>query len=94
MQRQAGGSLKMAKRKVKFQGNEVWGEEVEFEAEREGWNTYLLEDGTRLKMKSVVSDVVRIENAYNPDGTPVYMVSATNVVSTVVPEKLKKTPDD
>jgi len=83
----------MAKRRVQFQGRDAWGDEVEFETEREGWNTYVLEDGTRLKMKSVVSDVVRIEEAYNPDGTPVYMVNATNVVSTIVPEQLKKKPE-
>ena len=80
----------MSRRKVVFQGNEVWGEEIEFETDHEGWNTYVLHDGTRLKMKSVVSDVVRVEEAYNPDGTPIYIVNATNIVTTVVPESLKK----
>lgn len=78
-----------AKRKVRFQGNEVWGEEVEFEAEREAFNTYLLEDGTKLKIKTVVSQVIRLE-AYKADGEPVYMVNATNVIAAVVPERLKK----
>lgn len=78
-----------AKRKVNFQGNEVWGEEVDFEAEREGWNEYVLHDGTRLKMKTVVSDVVRLE-LFQPDGSPVYLVNSTNVVSALVPDSLKK----
>ena len=80
----------MSKRKADFQGKAVWAEEIEFETEREAWNTYLLHDGTRLKLKSVVSEVLRIEDMFNPDGAPVYMVNATNIVSTIVPEALKR----
>lgn len=77
------------KRKVKFQGNDVWGEEIEFETEKEGWNDYILHDGTKLKMKTVVSDVVRLE-LYQPDGSPVYLINSSNVVSAIVPDSLKK----
>lgn len=67
----------------------MWGEEVEFETEREGWNEYVLHDGTRLKMKSVVSDVLRLE-IYQADGSPVYFINSTNVVTAIVPESLKR----
>ncbi len=77
------------KRKIQFQGNEVWGEEVDFETEREGWNEYVLHDGTRLKMKSVVSDVLRLE-MFQPDGSPVYYINSTNVVTAIVPDSLKR----
>ena len=77
------------KRKIQFQGNEVWGEEVDFETEREGWNEYVLHDGTRLKMKSVVSDVLRLE-MFQPDGSPVYFINSTNVVTAIVPDSLKR----
>ena len=70
-------------------GQQVPGEEIEFETEREGWNTYILHDGTRLKMKSVMAQVIRLD-AYKPDGEPIYMVNASNVVVTEVPEQLKK----
>jgi hypothetical protein len=73
-------------------GQEIMGEEVEFETEREGWNTYILHDGTRLKFKSVVSNVVRLD-AYKPDGEPIYIVSAANVASADVPDNLKKKPE-
>ena len=79
----------MAKRKVNFQGQEVWGEEVEFETEREAFNTYILHDGTKLKTKTVVSDIVRLD-VYKPDGEPIYVVNSTHIVSAVVPENLKK----
>jgi len=77
------------KRKVNFQGQEVWGEEVDFETEREGWNEYILHDGTRLKMKSVMSDVVGLD-LFQPDGSPIYMINTTNVVSAIVPDTLKR----
>ena len=82
----------MAKRKVNFQGQEVWGEEIEFETEREGFNTYILHDGTKLKMKSVVSEILRLD-LHKPDGEPIYLINATNVVSAVVAENLKRKPE-
>ncbi len=78
------------RRKIEFQGKETWGEEVEFETEKESWNEYILQDGTRLKMKTVVSDVLRIENAFTPTGDPVYFVNASNVMTAIVPERLKR----
>jgi len=32
----------MARRKVNLGGREVMAEEIEFEAEKEGWNSYIL----------------------------------------------------
>jgi hypothetical protein len=82
----------MARRKVDFQVQQVWGEEVEFETEREAFNTYILHDGTRLKFKSVVSEILRLDS-HKPDGEPIYLINATNIVSAVVPENLKKKPE-
>ena len=72
-------------------GQEVFGEEVEFETEREAFNVYILHDGTKLKLKVVVSAVIRLE-AYTPDGTPLYTIQASNVLAADVPESLKKQP--
>jgi hypothetical protein len=72
-----------------FNGQQVWGEEVEFETEREAWNVYILHDGTKLKLKSIVAQVVRLE-MYGPGGDPIYLVQASNAVNTDVPENLKK----
>ena len=83
----------MAKRKIDFQGREVWGEEVEFEVDRESFNNYILHDGTRLKMKAVVSEVLRLD-AYKPDGEPIYLINSTNIVSAVVPDNLKNKPEN
>jgi hypothetical protein len=49
----------MAKRKVILGGREVTAKDVPFEPERENWNTYLLQDGTTLKLKTVLAEVLR-----------------------------------
>jgi len=77
------------RRKFTVQGQEVWGEEIEFEPEREGRNEYVLHDGTKLKMRAVVNEIYRLE-AYKPDGEPIYIVNSTNVLTAVVPERLKR----
>ncbi len=76
------------KKKYRFEGSDVLGEEVEFEPERELFNTYILEDGTKLRFKAVVSRITRLET-YKEDGEPVYMVQSSNIVVTNVPESLK-----
>ncbi|MBI2819563.1 MAG: hypothetical protein HYX73_06255 [Acidobacteria bacterium] len=77
------------RRKLNFQGQEVWGEEVEFEPEREGRNEYILHDGTKIKMKTVVNEIYRLD-VYKSDGEPVYLVNSVNIVTAIVPERLKK----
>jgi hypothetical protein len=79
----------MPKRTVQFQGREVQGEGVEFEIEREAFNSYLLQDGTTLKLKSVVIEIVRLDQ-FNRAGDPVYVIRSQNIVAAVVPENLKK----
>lgn len=77
------------KKKYNFQGREIMGEEIEFETEREGWNVYILEDGTKIKVKPVPTSFIRLDE-YLPNGDPMYMVNATNIISADVPEGLKR----
>ena len=44
-------------------------------------NKYVLEDGTVLRVKSVAMSVMRIDGQFLPDGSPIYIVSATPVSS-------------
>jgi hypothetical protein len=80
----------MPTRKVRLGDKEVMAVDVAFEAEKESWSTYLLEDGTTLKFKAVVAEVLRIEGEYGPNGDPVYIVNATPVLSSTSPEQLKR----
>ncbi|GMR23499.1 MAG: hypothetical protein BMS9Abin37_1933 [Acidobacteriota bacterium] len=75
--------------KVKYKNKDVTGESVEFEIEKEDWSTYKLADGTRLRMRTIVSDIMRIDE-YDEQGAPVYLVKSQNILSADVPEHLKK----
>jgi hypothetical protein len=73
-------------------GQEFPGEEVEFEPEHEGFNVYILQDGTKLKFKAVVGQIIRLD-AYKPDGEPIYLINASNVAIATVPDSLKRPPE-
>ena len=81
----------MAKRTVKLGDQEYMGEEIQFEAESaEKWNVYALHDGTTLKVKAVLADVVRIDGMYAPNGDPMYTVNAQVIVTTNAPDSMKR----
>ncbi len=67
----------------------VEGEDVDFEEVEEHWNVYKLKDGTTLKVKLVLIGVKRLKK-YNPDGTPIYIINAQNIVRAVnIPKELR-----
>ena len=82
----------MARRKVKipFNGQDVDAELVDVSQTSERWNEYLLEDGTILKVKLVLTNVYRVTGQHDSEGNPVYILQSTNVVSTNAPENLRK----
>ncbi len=68
--------------KIKFQGRDVEATVIDFLTRREDFNEYqLLTDDKTLKIKLVVTRILRIEGEKNPDGSPVYHIAATNVVA-------------
>ena len=69
------------------------GEEVDFENEKEEWNVYKLADGTTLKVKLVLVNVVRSRDKYDPLGNPIYGITSQNIVKALnAPEKLRRKP--
>jgi hypothetical protein len=82
----------MGKRKVNLGGQDFMAEEIEFQPDQNGerWSTYLLHDGTTLKIKAIVADILRIEGQYSPNGDPVYTVNASMIVNTHSPDTLRK----
>lgn len=71
-------------------GTVVEGRPVPFRGDVEHWNEYLLDDRTVIRMKAVVTEVLRIEGEYDAQGNPSYMVLSTNVTHVSAPEDLKK----
>ena len=77
------------KKTFRYQGQDVPGEDLEFEAEKESFNEYRLSDGTTLRMKLVITRVARLDK-YKDDGEPIYIMQSQNVVATDVPQHLRK----
>jgi hypothetical protein len=75
---------------IKWQGREVDGLEVRFRSNHEEWNDYTVEDGTSIRMKAVVSEILRLSGEFDAEGNPIYLVKSTNVLVIKAPDNLKK----
>ena len=84
----------MAKRiEIQFEGKMVPADRLDFEAEKEPWTIYKLEDGTILKVKTIVGTVARLIDRFKPDGEPIYILGVGGVPMLEVPAELyKRTP--
>jgi hypothetical protein len=76
--------------KVKWEGKEVDAIDVSFKINKEDWNEYQLEDGTSLRLKCVVSEVLRVPEMYDQEGNPTYVIKSANMVNVKSPDHLKK----
>lgn len=70
--------------KLKLGDEAVNGEELDFEPLKESWNEYRCEDGSYVKLKIVVSKIIRLDKM-NPQGEPIYQIMSTNVVAASPP---------
>lgn len=73
--------------RVQYQGREVDGEDVSFTVLAEEWNRYQLHDGTEIRMRLVVTDVIKIPGESDQQGNPIYQVRSSNVVVVKLPDK-------
>ncbi len=71
---------------------EVEGTQVDFEGIAEPWATYKLSDGSALKVRTIVTAVLRLEGEYDAAGNPVYTVSSQTVVQVNAPKNLRGIP--
>jgi hypothetical protein len=56
----------------------------------EYWNQYLLSDGSILKVKLVVSEILHVEGEYDCFGDPIYQVKSVNVLQVVAPDSIRR----
>jgi len=75
--------------RINFGGRNVEATEVGFKSLKEEWNEYQADDGTLIRLKVVVSEIIRLDD-YDQDSKPIYVVKSSNVLSSSVPEHLKK----
>jgi hypothetical protein len=76
--------------KINFGGEEVDAMPIEVTQSTEHWNQYLLDDGTVIKIKTVLTKVLRVDNKYDNEGNPLYITQTTNIVSADAPEGLRR----
>ena len=65
--------------------------QVDFETSVEPWTAYMLSDGSTIKIRTSIKNVMRLEGEFDNGGNPVYMVS-TDVVMRVVKSKMHGEP--
>jgi hypothetical protein len=68
----------------------VSGASLGFDAKAENWQQYQLDDGSVLKIKLVLLDVIKLDGEFNDNGDPVYQFAAQQIVTVVVPDELKR----
>ncbi len=82
------------KKRVRLQpgGPEVTGTVMQFQAVLENFNEYLVQDGSVINIKLVVTEILKLDDAYDEQGQPVYLINSQNVTAISVPDELMKHP--
>ena len=73
--------------RIKYEGEWADAEEVHIDQVNEHQNTYLLDYGTVMNMRTVVVSVARLANRWK-DGQPIYVIQSQNVLNVSAPERL------
>jgi hypothetical protein len=53
---------------------------VQIEDSTERWNEYTLEDGSRVRLKQVISEFYRVEGRQDVEGNPIYVLRGSPVM--------------
>ena len=61
--------------------------DVNFDQLSEDWNIYRLEDGRKLKLKLVVTGIVRFKGLYDNTGIPIYDIGSTVIFNIIGKKK-------
>jgi hypothetical protein len=58
---------------------------VDIVSSTEPWGDLVLSDGSKLRVKTVVISVARVDSHRDPEGNPVYFIKSQPVVSMIKP---------
>ena len=70
-------------------GTIIEGEEIQFKTQSEPWCSYQLEDGYIIRIKLVVTQIIKTSQK-DADGNPVYVARSSNVMAVSPPETYKR----
>ena len=63
---------------------------IEIASSKEPTNVYELSDGSVISLKTVVTEIWRVDGVYDGDGNPLYVTKSGNIATTTASEKLRK----
>ena len=72
--------------RVNYMGRKMEADDVRVISSQEHWNTYQLEDGHEVRVKLVVSQMLRVPGKVDPEGNPVYLIRHTQSVVVAAPD--------
>ena len=68
------------------EGNEVDGINADFDTEKDDWSVYRLSDGSRVKVRTIVSDII-VTNEQVKEGVPLIAVHHAVIVKYDAPKR-------
>jgi len=86
----------MAERRRKLlgpDGTTVDAIELPFQTGAEHWNEYLLHDGSVVRLKTVVTEIFKIEGKFDAEGNPQYVLKSTQIVSLSPSDRARQGPE-
>ncbi len=63
---------------------------IRIENSQENSNTYELSDGSLLTLKTVVTEIWRVDGVYDQEGNPMYVTKSGNIATVTSPEILRR----
>lgn len=75
-------------------GQPVDATEIGFRGSGEYWNEYLLDDGTVVRLKPIVTQVFRLDGMHDDDGQPLYLMKSNNIMVVSAPDEMTKKEGD
>ena len=82
------------RRTVRIGQEDVEALEMPYQNIAEHWNEYLLNDGSVVRFKSVVTEILRLVDRYDREGNPQYLIKSTQVVSVSPSDRARRPPSD
>ena len=66
---------------------------VDFEVKTEPWVRVSLDDGSVLKIRTIVTGVTRLKGEHDPSGNPMYVVNHNSLIRVIsAPKELRGSP--
>lgn len=71
-------------------GKEREAELIEIKNSKEPPNIYELADGSLFTLKTVVTEIWRVEGVYDEQGNPYYVAKSANIATVTAPEDIRQ----